>query len=120
MGIGEDNVQRVPSDAEFRLDVAALRAMVERDIAEKFKPIAVVATVGTTSTASVDPVPEIAKTCREHKIWLHIDAAYGGGFAILPEGKWITAGWTEADSIIVNPHKMLFVPLDFSVLHVRD
>src|SRR6266516_2405174 len=120
IGIGEDNVQRVPSDAEFRLDVAALRAMVERDVAEKFKPLAVVATVGTTSTASVDPVPEIAKICREHKMWLHIDGAYGGGFAMLPEFEWLAEGWNEADSIIINPHKTLYVPLDFSVLYVRD
>src|SRR5881398_2894602 len=106
LGIGEDNVQRVPSDAEFRLEVAALRAMVERDVAEKFKPLAVVATVGTTSTANVDPVPEIAKICREHRMWLHIDGAYGAGLALLPECKSITAGWNEADSIVVNPHKM--------------
>src|SRR5437667_10544968 len=120
LGIGEDNVQRVPSDAEFRMDVAALRAMIERDITEKFKPLAVVATVGTTSTASVDPVSEIAKICREHKMWLHIDGAYGAGVALLPECKSITAGWNEADSIVVNPHKMLFVPLDFSALYMRD
>jgi aromatic-L-amino-acid decarboxylase len=120
LGLGEENVQRVPSDAEFRLDVAALRAMIERDLREKFKPLAVVATVGTTSTASVDPVPEIAKICREHKMWLHIDAAYGGGFTMLPEFKWMAQGWNEADSIIINPHKTLYVPLDFSVLYVRD
>ena len=120
LGIGEDNVQRVPSDAEFRLEVAALRAMVERDVAEKFKPLAVVATVGTTSTANVDPVPEIAKICREYRMWLHIDGAYGAGLALLPECKSITAGWNEADSIVVNPHKMLFVPLDFSALYMRD
>src|SRR5437879_2575770 len=120
LGLGEENVQRVPSDAEFRIDVAALRAMIERDLAEKFKPLAAVATVGTTSTASVDPVPEIAKICRRHKMWLHIDAAYGGGFAILPEYKWITKGWSEADSIVINPHKSLAVPLDFSVLYVRE
>jgi aromatic-L-amino-acid/L-tryptophan decarboxylase len=120
IGIGEDNVQRVPSDAEFRLDVAALRAMIERDIAEKFKPLAVVATVGTTSTASVDPVPEVAKICREHKMWLHIDGAYGAGLALLPECKSVTAGWSEADSIVINPHKMLFVPFDFSALYMRD
>lgn len=123
LGLGEENVQRVPSDAEFRLDVAALRAMIERDLASgsgRIKPLAVVATVGTTSTASVDPVPEIAKICREHKIWLHIDAAYGGGFTMLPEFEWMAQGWNEADSIIINPHKTLYVPLDFSVLYVRD
>src|SRR5438552_17103577 len=120
IGIGEDNVQRVPTDAEFRLDVSALRKMIASDLRKKFKPFAVVATVGTTSTASVDPIPEIAQVCREHKMWLHIDGAYGAGLALLPECKWVTAGWTEADSIVINPHKMLFVPFDFSALYVRD
>jgi aromatic-L-amino-acid decarboxylase len=82
--------------------------------------LAVIATVGTTSTASVDPVPGIASICRENNMWLHIDGAYGAGFAILPENKSLTNGWSEADSIVVNPHKSLFVPLDFSVLFVRD
>src|SRR5215813_11695442 len=120
LGLGEENVQRVPSDAEFRMDVAALRTMIERDLAQKYKPLAAIATVGTTSTASVDPVPEIAKICREHKIWLHVDGAYGGGFAILPEFHWLSRDWDEADSIVINPHKTLFVPLDFSILYVRD
>ena len=120
LGLGEENVQRVPCDAEFRMDVSALRAMIARDLREEFKPLAAIATVGTTSTASVDPVPEIAKICRERKMWLHIDGAYGAGLALLPEQKWVTAGWSEADSLVVNPHKMLFVPLDFSVLYVRD
>jgi aromatic-L-amino-acid decarboxylase len=82
--------------------------------------MAVVATVGTTSTASVDPVPEIAAICREFSLWLHIDAAYGGGLALLPEEAWVKAGWPEADSLVINPHKMLFVPFDFSALYVRD
>jgi aromatic-L-amino-acid/L-tryptophan decarboxylase len=120
LGIGEENVCRISSDSEFRMDVRALREAVRDDLTQKFRPLAVIATVGTTATASVDPVPEIAKICREHKMWLHIDGAYGAGFAILPEYKWITAGWEEADSIIANPHKTLFVPLDFSVLYVRD
>src|SRR5438309_1966083 len=120
LGLGEENVQRVPSDTEFRMDVAALSAMIARDLADKFQPLAAVATVGTTSTASVDPVPEIAKVCREHKMWLHVDGAYGAGLALLPECKSITAGWNEADSIVVNPHKMLFIPLDFSALYMRD
>jgi aromatic-L-amino-acid decarboxylase len=123
LGLGEENVRRVPSDAEFRMKPSALREMISRDQASgigRIKPLAVVATVGTTSTASVDPIPEIAQLCQQEKMWLHIDGAYGGGFAILPEYRWITAGWDAADSIIVNPHKTLFVPLDFSVLYVRD
>jgi aromatic-L-amino-acid/L-tryptophan decarboxylase len=119
LGLGEENVQRVPTDAQFCMDPSVLRGMITRDVRDNFKPLAVIATVGTTSTASVDPVPEIAKICRENKMWLHIDGAYGAGFAILPENKSLTDGWSEADSIVVNPHKSLFVPLDFSVLYVR-
>jgi aromatic-L-amino-acid/L-tryptophan decarboxylase len=120
LGLGEENVQRVPTDAQFRMDPSVLREMIARDVRDNFKPLAAIATVGTTSTASVDPVPGIAKICRENKMWLHIDGAYGAGFAILPENKSLTDGWSEADSIVVNPHKSLFVPLDFSVLYVRD
>src|SRR5438094_804153 len=120
IGVGEENVQRVPTDAEFGMNVSALREMVRSDLRSNFKPLAIVATVGTTSTASVDPIPDIAKVCREHKMWLHIDGAYGAGLALLPECKWVTAGWSEADSIVINPHKMLFIPFDFSALYVRD
>jgi aromatic-L-amino-acid decarboxylase len=120
VGIGEENVIRIPSGTDFRLDPAALRRAIEIDLAQNFHPLAVVATVGTTSTASVDPVPEIAPICRQHGLWLHIDAAYGGGLALLPEAAWVKAGWPEADSLVINPHKMLFVPFDFSVLYVRD
>jgi aromatic-L-amino-acid/L-tryptophan decarboxylase len=120
LGIGEENVRRVPSDSEFRMEMLLLRTMIADDRQSGFKPIAVIATAGTTSTASVDPVAELADLCRKEKMWLHIDAAYGGGFAILPEYKWIAKGWSDADSIIINPHKSLFVPLDFSVLYMRD
>jgi aromatic-L-amino-acid decarboxylase len=120
LGIGEENVVRVSSDDEFRMNVALLRERIAQDREQGFQPMAVVATVGTTSTASVDPIPEIAKICREEKMWLHIDGAYGGGFAMVPEYKWVSNGWEMADSIVINPHKTLFVPLDFSVLYVRD
>ena len=120
LGIGEENVRRVPTDPDFRMDVNALRETIARDVRHNFKPLAVIATVGTTSSASVDPVPEIAKICREQKMWLHIDGAYGGAFAMVPEYKWAGKGWDMADSIVINPHKTLFVPLDFSVLYVRD
>jgi aromatic-L-amino-acid/L-tryptophan decarboxylase len=120
LGLGEENVQRVATDSLFRMDASALREMIACDVRDGFKPLAAIATVGTTSTASVDPVPEIAKICREQKMWLHIDGAYGAGFAILPEYQSMTAGWSDAESMVVNPHKSLFVPLDFSVLYVRD
>ena len=108
------------SDAEFKMDVKALRETIAADLRKEFQPLAVVATVGTTSTASVDPVKEIAKVCREHNMWLHVDAAYGGGLALLPECDWVKDGWNESDSLVINPHKMLFIPFDFSALYVRD
>jgi aromatic-L-amino-acid decarboxylase len=120
LGLGEHNVRRLASDSQFRMNVATLREAVAADLRRGFKPLAVVATVGTTSTASVDPVREIAAVCAEYQMWLHIDAAYGGGLALLPEHKEITDGWAEADSLVINPHKMLFVPFDFSALYVRD
>jgi aromatic-L-amino-acid decarboxylase len=119
LGLGEENVIRVPSDDQFRMDVDSLDRSVAQDRQNGFQPMAVVATVGTTATASVDAIPEIAKICRGEKIWLHIDAAYGGGFAIVPEYKWLSNGWELADSVVINPHKTVFVPLDFSVLYVR-
>jgi aromatic-L-amino-acid decarboxylase len=120
LGLGEENVQRVPTDNAFRMDVNALRDMIARDIRHHCTPLAAIATVGTTSTASVDPVAEMAEICRQNRLWLHIDGAYGAGFAVLPENQSLTNGWSAADSIVVNPHKSLFVPLDFSVLYMRD
>jgi aromatic-L-amino-acid/L-tryptophan decarboxylase len=119
LGIGERNVRRVASDASYRMDTAALRHAIEEDSRANFLPLAVVATVGTTSTASVDAVEEIAALCREHKLWLHVDAAYGGAMALLPEGRELMRGVEAADSVVVNPHKWLFVPLDFSALYVK-
>jgi aromatic-L-amino-acid/L-tryptophan decarboxylase len=119
LGLGEENVIRIPSDDRFRMDLNSLGQRIAEDRQNGFQPIAVVATVGTTSTASVDPVRDIGDVCRQAKIWLHIDAAYGGGFAMVPQYEWITEGWELADSIVINPHKTVFVPLDFSVLYVR-
>lgn len=119
LGVGEKNVVRIPTTKEFSMDPALLEAAIEADIASGFTPMAVVATVGSTSTASVDPVPRIAEICTRRRIWLHVDAAYGGAMAIMPEGRWVMAGSDKADSLVVNPHKWMFVPLDFSVLFTR-
>jgi aromatic-L-amino-acid decarboxylase len=120
LGLGEHNVRKIASDGNFRMNIPALREAIAGDLRKEFKPLAVVATVGTTSTASVDPVREIAAVCAEHQMWLHIDAAYGGGLALLPECNWVADAFDLADSIVINPHKMLFVPFDFSALYVRE
>ncbi len=120
LGLGHDNLRRIGTDAEFRMRPELLAEAIEGDLAAGLRPISVVATVGTTSTTSVDPVPAIADLCREHRSWLHIDAAYAGSAAICPELRPHFAGWERADSIVFNPHKWLFTPLDCSLLYVRD
>jgi len=119
LGLGEENVVRVPSDEWFRMDVRALESAIASDEASGVRPMAVVATVGTTSTGSIDPVEEIAAVCRAHDVWLHVDAAYGGALAMLPERREVMAGAELADSVVVNGHKWLFIPLDFSALYTR-
>ena len=90
-----------------------------RDLDAGVKPVAIVATLGTTSTSSIDPVSAIADLAEEQGIWLHVDAAYGGPAAIVPELRPLFAGWERADSIVVNPHKWLFTPVDCSLLYCR-
>ncbi len=119
LGFGQEGFRVVPSDAEFRMDAEALREAMQADRVAGIRPVAVVATSGTTSTASIDPVAELAEVAREFGAWLHVDAAYGGPAAIVPELRPLLAGWEEADSIIVNPHKWLFTPIDCSVLYCR-
>ncbi len=119
LGLGETNVIRVATDEAFRLRPEALEEAIQADCAEGHEPMAVIATVGTTSTAAVDPLRSVAAICRRHHLWMHVDAAYGGAMALLPEGRPFFDGAEEADSIVINPHKWLFVPLDFSVLFVK-
>lgn len=120
LGIGSDNVRRIASDGEFRMPLPALEAAIRKDRLEGRLPMAVVATLGTTSTTSVDPVAPIADLCAREGLWLHADAAYAGSAAICPEYRALMKGIERADSIVVNPHKWLFTPVDCSVLYVRD
>jgi len=119
VGIGHDNVRLVPVDAEFRMLPDALREMINRDLAAGLRPCCVAATVGTTSTTSVDPVPAIADICERHNLWLHVDAAYAGSAAVAPEFRWALAGCERADSLVTNPHKWLLTPMDCSVFYTR-
>jgi aromatic-L-amino-acid/L-tryptophan decarboxylase len=98
--------RKIPLDDEFRLDPAAL------DLTDA---CALVATVGTTSTTAVDPVPELAAACKEAGVWLHVDAAYAGSAWVCPELRWSQAGVEHADSLVVNAHKWLFTPMDCSL-----
>lgn len=119
LGTGLDNLRHVPSDAEFRMRADVLDAMIHEDLAGGKKPFCVVATVGTTSAASVDPIVPIAEIAKRHGLWLHVDAAYAGTAAILDEHRHILNGAALADSLVVNPHKWLFTPVDISALYTR-
>jgi aromatic-L-amino-acid decarboxylase len=119
LGLGQRGLRKIPVDSEFRMDVAALADAIEEDKRNGFLPFCIVATVGTTSTSSIDPVPEIIPIGERHAMWLHVDAAYAGSAAIVPELRSILKGCERADSIVVNPHKWLFTPFDLSVLYCR-
>jgi aromatic-L-amino-acid decarboxylase len=119
IGIGQERVRKVPVDAEFRLRPDALVEMIERDLAAGLRPCAVAATVGTTATTSVDPVPAIAEICRSRNIWLHVDAAYAGSAAVAEEFRWALDGCEHADSMVTNPHKWMLTPMDCSVFYTR-
>ncbi|HET7698695.1 MAG TPA: pyridoxal-dependent decarboxylase [Vicinamibacterales bacterium] len=119
LGLGHDAVIRIPADAEFRMRPDLLAAAVASDRGAGRVPLAVVATVGTTSSTSVDPVAEIAAICQRTGVWLHVDAAYAGVAAMVPGYEWMLRGADLADSLVVNPHKWLFTPFDASVLYCR-
>ncbi len=117
LGRGGDSCRKIPSDGRYAMRPQVLRDAVAADIRQGFAPVAVVATVGTTPSAAVDPVKEIAEVAAERSLWLHVDAAYAGASAMLDEQRRHFAGCDRADSFVVNPHKWLFVPMDISALY---
>lgn len=119
LGLGLNGVRRVAVDESFRMRADELERALKNDKARGCRPVCVVATVGTTSTTSIDPVSDIADICEREGLWLHVDAAYGGSAAIIPEFRHVLAGCERADSIVVNPHKWLFVPIDLSAFYTR-
>ena len=119
LGLGHESLRKIPSDAEFRLRPDRLSEAIAEDRAAGWLPIAAVATVGTTSSTSVDPVAAIAEICQRESLWLHVDAAYAGVAAMVPGYEWILRGAEQADSLVVNPHKWLFTPFDLSAFYCR-
>jgi aromatic-L-amino-acid decarboxylase len=119
LGLGHDALIRISVDAAFRMEPARLADRLRADRDAGLLPIAVVATVGSTSTTSVDPVAAIADICAAHGVWLHVDAAYAGVAAMVPGWEWILDGAARADSLVVNPHKWLFTPFDLSAFYCR-
>jgi aromatic-L-amino-acid decarboxylase len=119
LGLGKNAVRLIGTDAEFCMRPDLLAEAIERDLAAGLRPFCVCATVGTTSTTSIDPVPAIADIAERYGLWLHVDAAYAGSAAIVPEFRHLLAGCERADSLTTNPHKWLFTPVDVSVLYTR-
>jgi aromatic-L-amino-acid decarboxylase len=119
LGLGHESLRKIPSDDRFSMRPDALTRAIADDRAAGWIPMAVVATVGTTSSTSVDPVEEISAICRSENIWLHVDAAYAGVAAMVPGYENVLSGARRADSVVLNPHKWLFTPFDLSILYTR-
>jgi aromatic-L-amino-acid decarboxylase len=119
LGLGHESLRKIPADTEFRMRPDALARAIADDRSAGLIPIAVVATVGSTSTTSIDPVGDIAAICARERLWLHVDAAYAGVAAMVPGYEWILRDATAADSVVLNPHKWLFTPFDLSALYCR-
>jgi aromatic-L-amino-acid decarboxylase len=119
LGLGIKGVRKIAVDESFRMKPEALTQAIAEDRQKGWRPFCVVATIGTTSTTSIDPVPEIADICEQENLWLHVDAAYGGTAAVVPEMRQVLNGCERADSMVVNPHKWMFVPVDLSAFYTR-
>jgi aromatic-L-amino-acid/L-tryptophan decarboxylase len=119
LGLGRAGLVRIPVDEQFAMRPVALEIAIAADREAGRRPVGIVATVGTTSSTAVDPVATIAGIAEREGLWLHVDAAYAGAVAIIPEQRGPFGGWDRADSIVVNPHKWLFTPLDASLLLTR-
>ena len=117
LGFGRDGLVKIETDTDYRMRPDALREAVGADVRAGRRPVAVVATVGTTSSTSIAPVAAAADVCAEHGMWLHVDAAYGGAAGVVPSLRHVLDGCERADSLLVNPHKWLLTPMDCSVLY---
>jgi len=119
-GLGNKQVRRIAVDAELRMDVAALETQIRVDLAEGYRPFVVVGNAGTVGTGAVDPLPAIAEVAKKYDIWFHVDGAYGGPAAILPDASPELKGLRLADSIALDPHKWLYAPLEAGCVLVKD
>ena len=119
-GLGTDAVRWIPTDDGLLMDTAALRRQIGEDVEAGDRPFLVVGTGGSVSTGAIDPLPELAAICREHDLWFHVDGAYGGFAAVLPDAPPDLLGLSEADSVAVDPHKWLYAPLEAGCALVRD
>ena len=119
LGLGKAGLVKIPTNDRFELRLDALEEAIAADRKAGHRPIAIVGTIGTTSSTSIDPIAEMTQIARREGVWMHVDAAHAGAVAMLPELRGLFRGWEEADSVVTNPHKWWFVPVDASFLLTR-
>jgi len=119
-GLADCKKQLVPMDEYFRMDETALEQLILKDKAAGLRPWLVITSAGTTDTGAVDPIAAVAKLAEQHGLWLHVDAAYGGFFLLCEEGRQILQGLDKAHSIVLDPHKGMFLPYGSGAVLVRD
>jgi aromatic-L-amino-acid/L-tryptophan decarboxylase len=119
-GYGRENLCYIPTDENYAMRPDRLEVAVKEDLEAGFKPACVIATIGTTSSTAIDPLPEIGLVCRKYDIWLHVDAAFAGTASILEEKRDLLKGSEHIDSFVFNPHKWLFTNFDCSAYFVRN
>lgn len=119
-GFPPANVRKIPTDERFRMRLDALEAAIAEDRKRGLTPFLIAASAGTTNTGAIDPLPELADLAERHRLWLHVDAAYGGFFLLTEEGRQVLQGIERADSVVLDPHKGLFLPYGTGALLVRD
>jgi aromatic-L-amino-acid decarboxylase len=120
LGIGSENVQSIPVDAHWRMDIGDLERRIRGDRQAGFRPMCIVATAGTTNTGAFDSLVDLAEVAGRHHLWLHVDAAYGGFAALTPSAKHLFAGVEKADSISLDPHKWLYTSVGCGCILYRD
>ncbi|NLG70444.1 MAG: hypothetical protein GX495_00170 [Chloroflexi bacterium] len=120
MGIGRQHLRFIPVDSDFRMDPAALDQQIRSDLQDGFRPLAVVATLGTVNTGACDDLLSLGEVCRKHGVWLHVDGVYGGTAHLIPEKRHLAAGLEQADSLAFDPHKSLYMPFEAGCALVRD
>ena len=120
VGLGKQNLRKIPVDEKYAMNPEKLREAIQSDIDKGFKPTAVVATIGTTGSTAIDPLKQIGEICSEYNIWLHVDAALAGTALILPEYRWMIEGIEYADTFVFNPHKWMFTNFDCSAYFIKD
>ena len=119
-GIGRDNLVKIPVDKNFAMIPEKLEEAIKSDLEKGFKPLCVVAALGTTGTTAIDPLKDISALKKKYNFWLHVDAAYLGTALLLPEYRWMTEGIEEADTFVFNPHKWMFTNFDCSAYFIKD